>query len=166
MPPSPPDSEGERIYLPGWVKPSVALGLALIGAGATVSAVGLTYLQSMRTDIRDTQREVCALRQALNVTNYTFICGDQRQLSVNPADGIIPASMVDFQLPGNDVPATALVSILAGLSVGLFILGAAGFLVCWVEILRIRNRVHDHDTDLTTLYLETGVEPPKKEKKR
>lgn len=167
MPASPPDSEGERIYLPGWVKPSVALALALMGAGATAGWVGANYARStddqikeVRTGLRDTQRELCALRQALNVTSYTVICGSG-QLSVSLSAKVSEVSWVEYlQVPGPDLPATAVVSILAGLSVGLFILGAAGFLVCWTEILRVRKRVHQHDTHLTALFLKADLEPP------
>lgn len=158
----------ERIYLPGWVKPSVALALALLGAGATAGWVGANYarntdsqLQEIRTSIRDTQRELCNIRTALNVTSYTAICEERRQLSALTVGGIIPAAMMTLQDPVDAIPAPAIVSILAGLSVGLFILGAAGFLICWMEILRLRKRQHQSDNDMTAVFLSLGLEKKK-----
>lgn len=159
-------SDSERIYLPGWVKPSVALALALLGAGATAGWVGANYarntdsqMQEIRVAIRDTQREVCAIRSALNVTAYTTICEERHQLSSALKAEVLPVAWTDYlpQSPDQELPATAIVAILAGLSMGLFILGSAGFLICWAEILRMRKRVHQHDTDLSTVNLELGI---------
>lgn len=144
-------SEGERIYLPGWVKPSVALALALMGAGATAGWVGANYarstdtqIQEIRGEIRDTKREVCAIRAALNVTSYTFICGDRQFSAMMRTGAMLPAALVQR---GDDltpqVPEGGLMAIVSALAVGLFILCAGWFLLVWSEIGKLRKLKHD-----------------------
>lgn len=77
-----PRDATDRVYLP---RQTIALGLALVSAGATAGA-GYAYqasqmreaLAEIRTqsqsDNRDVSREVCLLRAQMKATGFTVIC--------------------------------------------------------------------------------------------
>ena len=133
-------------------KPAAVIGLALvvmggIGGWAAASLAGRMDRQfaEVKAAIHDTQRELCAMRQATNVQGYTVICDPSRAPLLNHTGytlaGVTPVAMemVDDQV----VSSGALITILAALSAFLVVLGALGFLLIWWELEKLRVMKHD-----------------------
>lgn len=87
-------AEVERIYLPAWVKPTAALALTLLSAGAGAGWVAASYasstqeqLREIRAALRNTDRELCAIRAGLKLNGYSYVCNESGGVSSSAGVG-------------------------------------------------------------------------------